>query len=83
MEEQEQIRVGQYCESLLNDNNFNELVKIVESSLSLDMLSAEDAEGREKVHQTYKGLLYLLDTAKQFVLNKDQIALRLEQENNQ
>lgn len=82
MEEQEQLRIGSYCTNLLADAQFNELAQIVELSLSQDMLTADTAEEREKIHSTYKGFKYLLDTMQQFVVCKDQIVANQESDNN-
>lgn len=80
MTEEEIINLGYSAETLLNDSGFNELAKIVTSELSLGMLSADTAEERERLHMTYKGLEYFLNTALQFVAEKDQIVRRKEQE---
>lgn len=82
MEEQEQIRIGSYCHELLEDARFNELIQIIELSLSQDALQSEDREERDGIYYTYQGLKYFLDTCKQFVLAKDQIVSKNESELN-
>lgn len=76
MVEEEQVRIGMYCEALMADSQFNELVQIAESKLALEMLQADTAEEREQHHRTYAGLRDLLALMQQFVINKDQIALK-------
>lgn len=80
MEEQEQLRIGSYCHELLEDPRFNELVSVVELSLSQEILTSEDAGDREGIYYTYQGLKSFLDICKQFVQVKDQILLKQEQE---
>ena len=68
--------MGLYCQELLIDPRFIELLEVLELSLSQNMLASETAEEREKEHRTFKGLKALLDLMQQFVIVKDQIAAR-------
>jgi len=72
--EDAQVNMGLYCQELLNDARFVELLEVLELSLSQAMLASDTAEEREKEHKTFKGLKALLDLMQQFVIVKDQIA---------
>ena len=82
MLEHEQIEIGCYCQSLMEDPNFNHLVGVCEAQFSLEMLESETEADREKTHRTFKGLKALLELMRQFVIVKDQIVARQEQEEN-
>lgn len=71
-----------YCHNLLSDHNFNELVSICESNISLQILEEPKLDEREQLYYTYKGLKELLNMMQQFVTAKDQIVANREQEEN-
>ena len=71
MDEQKILELGFYSEELLNDQRFNELVQYLVEDLSKAMLASESPEEREGYHGAYIGLRTILETMRQFVLNKD------------
>lgn len=71
-----------YCHNLLSDHNFNELVSICESNISLQILEEPKLDEREQLYYTYKGLKELLNMMQQFVTAKDQIVANREKEEN-
>jgi hypothetical protein len=80
MTEEDAIDLGMYCQSLMEDARFTNLVKVCEANFSLQMLEESSSEEREKTFYTYQGLKTLLELMQQFVIVKDQIVARMEQE---
>lgn len=78
--EADTIELGMYCQTLMEDANFSNLVKVCEAQFALDVLNTEDEKERTRVYNTYQGLKSLLETMQQFVIAKDQIVARNEKE---
>jgi hypothetical protein len=80
MTEEEQIMIGSYCQTLMEDSNFSELITVCEKNFALEMLTTPEMADREKVYYTYQGLKSFLEVMQQFVINKDQIVSLREAE---
>lgn len=78
--EQELIDLGCYCEQVLNDPRFNNLVEVCVQQFSNNILETEKTEERESLYFTYQGLKAFLALIMQFVTIKDQIAEKQNQE---
>ena len=77
--EDELVELGMYCEQLLNDAKFNELVEVCEDEIAKNVLVAPKLEDREQLVFIYQGLKGFLGMASQFVMIKDQIAAKQNQ----
>ena len=82
LSEQELVEHGFYCEELLSDPRFNELVKVCSDQFAINILEHDKLEDRELVYNSYQGLKAFLALATQFVAIKDQIREKAEAEQN-
>lgn len=80
--EQKACDVGGYCQILLEDKSFDELVDLCKENLAVQMLEADSPEEREGCHRTYAGLAELINMMQQFVIVKDQIVAKNEENND-
>lgn len=80
--EQKACDVGGYCQILLEDKSFEELVDLCRENLAVQMLEANSPEEREGYHRTNVGLNELINMMHQFVSVKDQIVAKNEESND-
>lgn len=75
MTEDEVIALGQYCESLLQQEHFTTLVKQFETQTIEHLLTtrSEEKERREDIYQSMSGVRDFLSLMKFFVQKKDDL----------
>jgi hypothetical protein len=71
--EQETISLGEYSQDLLNQDNFNTLVKLFEQQVSHDFLQTkpEEKQKREGIYASYVGFAEFLGLMTALVKAKD------------
>jgi hypothetical protein len=75
MHDYEKVMLGEYCEDLLNQENFVTLVKLCEQQIAQHFLTTkpEEKAKREGIYATYQGLAEFLGLMTAFVEAKNAI----------
>ena len=69
MTEHEQVSLGEYCEDLLNQESFNELVTLYETQISQDLLNTGllEKNKREALYASFHGFKEFLGLLKTLI----------------